>query len=291
MKPASLSRRFRTTAARLTGRLGATQGSAPAASDAEQARPAYAGERTYAFIAGCSRSGTTALTQLVNLHPDVAIGYERFALLARAGRLTPDLFETGRFLDFQDGDSHWKTYAGKAKRERVLHKYHAAKVIGDKIPQLVDELDQLAAFADPRMIFIVREPFAVAKSFDSRARNARDGWLNDRDFRVAVKEFNDAMTNIIAYAATGRPYLLLDYDGLFGRREGLEDIWAFLGVDPARTPSVESIFSWASENPEAHRTGMVASEVSLNADFAAFRQVLRLDRMRMARETVEEVVS
>lgn len=256
--------------------------------DVERARPSYPGSRTYAFLTGCGRSGTTALTELVNRHPDVAIGYERFALIGSAGGLSPELFEPDRFRDFRDGDSHWRSYVNKPMRELVLHRCHAASVVGDKIPQLVERLDQLDAFSDPRVIFIVREPFAVAKSFESRAMNERDGWSSQRDFRMAVNEFNDAMDNILAYVARGRPYLLLDYDGLFLRREGLDDIWTFLGVDPGRLPSLDDIFSWKSGRTVANRSELLAREVSLNADFGALRQVLSLDRMRSRRENMKE---
>ena len=68
--------------------------------------------RRYAFITGCSRSGTTALTRLLNRHPDVAIGYERNNRLAGRGLLTPSLFEPERFRRFEADDSHHTGYAG-----------------------------------------------------------------------------------------------------------------------------------------------------------------------------------
>ncbi|TPE48797.1 sulfotransferase family protein [Amaricoccus solimangrovi] len=259
--------------------------------ETERARPAYEGARTYAFLTGCSRSGTTALTQLVNRHPDVAIGYERYRLLAQAGGLRPELFEPDRFRDFREGDGSWKSYAGMEKRAHVLNKAHAARVVGDKIPHLVDALDQLDVFPDARVIFIVREPFGVAKSFDARARSQQGGWPADRDFQAAVQDFNRAMANILAYARRGKPYLLLEYDGLFLRREGLREIWEFLGVDPAALPDLEDIFGRASGMAEANRSASIAREVSLNVDFGAWRQVLSLDRMPNRGEIMEETAS
>ncbi|NNE74056.1 MAG: hypothetical protein HKN26_10355, partial [Acidimicrobiales bacterium] len=36
------------------------------------------GDRNFLFVAGCARSGTTALTNLLNQHADLAISIERF---------------------------------------------------------------------------------------------------------------------------------------------------------------------------------------------------------------------
>jgi hypothetical protein len=185
--------------------------------------PSFDGDRSYAFLCGCGRSGTTALVELVNRHPDVAIGYERFADRAIKGTLTPDLFTPERFADFQKGDTFRSSYAGDPIREQVVHKFHSARVVGDKVPTLFRNLDQLDAFDDPKVVFIVREPFAVAQSFVARARNPEDkGWAFEHDHRAAVIEFNEALQAIQAYVASGKPALVLDYSALFLRKEGFD---------------------------------------------------------------------
>ncbi|MCC0062528.1 MAG: sulfotransferase [Defluviimonas sp.] len=257
---------------------------APAGAPApDRMRPAHAGERSFAFVTGCSRSGTTALTDLLNRHPDVAIGFERFAWLARDGRLTPDLFTPERFRDFREGDTHHPDYSGSPMRSAVLDKVHAARVIGDKIPRLIEHLDMLDGFAGARVIFIVREPYAVAQSFVGRSTEAGGKWPAGRDHVAAVAEFNRAMASVLTYARTGRPYLVLDYDRLFGSREGLDDIWTFLDVDPDRLGRTDDIFDKSAALAGAGKLPEIAREVALKADFDAFRQVLGLDRMRLAR--------
>lgn len=237
----------------------------------------FEGERTYAFLCGCGRSGTTALTELVNRHQDIAIGYERFAQHAIAGTLSPDLFTPERFADFQENDTFRKTYAGDPIREKVVRKFHAARVVGDKVPTLFRNLDQLDSFEDPKVIFIVREPFAVAQSFVARARNVEDkGWALEHDHRAAVAEFNEALQAIQAYVATGKPALVLEYAGLFLRKEGFDALWEFLDVDSARLEDTGDIFEKARRSEEKRWINAIGGEVSRNADLERFREVLKL---------------
>lgn len=51
------------------------------------------------FIAGCPRSGTTALTRYLNLHPEILLCIERYKYLDPE-RITPDLFTFKRILNY-----------------------------------------------------------------------------------------------------------------------------------------------------------------------------------------------
>lgn len=239
------------------------------------ARPAFEGPRNFVFLCGCGRSGTTALAELVSCHSDVAIGDERFAGKAIAGDLEPGLFTPERFKDFRPEDGcHTDTYLGDSRFEPILHKLHAAKVIGDKVPTLFRNLDQLERFPDARVVFIVREPFGVAKSFTARARNAEDrNWDNDHDYRAAVAEFNEAIAAILAYRETGKPSLVLDYDGLFQRREGLDELWSFMGVDAPKEQQIAHVFENAHALEKRSESSAIGTEVSTKADFAGFRKL------------------
>ena len=189
--------------------------------------------------------------------------------------MTPDLFTPERFADFRKGDTFWASYTGDPVGEPVLHKYHAARVVGDKVPTLFRNLEQLEAFDDPKVVFIVREPFAVAQSFVARARNAEDrSWALEHDHRAAVAEFNEAVEKIEAYVNSGKPALVLDYSGLFLRNEGHDALWAFLGVDPAKLGDTRAIFEKARQAEEKRWINAIGGEVSQKADFERYRAVL-----------------
>ncbi|MCK8465554.1 sulfotransferase [Aliiroseovarius sp. S1339] len=257
------------------GRLASRKPSRAAVDTADLERPAFDGDRQYLFITGCSRSGTTALTTLVNKHPDVAVGYERFSKLSKENGLTPELYQAERFCEFRTGDTHHNGWAGDALREPVLHKIHAARLIGDKIPNLVERLEQLNGFPNARVIFIVREPYGIANSFVVRAQNSKDIWAADRSYEAAVKEFNSAMSCIEEFAASGERCLVLNYEEFFFDRVGEEQLWEFLDVDPATLTDCDDIFR-ASRASDKRGANAVAREVSMNADFDAYRRVSQM---------------
>lgn len=239
-------------------------------------RPAFTGDRRFVFLTGCGRSGTTALTFLVNQHPDVAIGFERFADVALRGEMAPEHFTNERFCDFKDGDTHHKHYSGNPARAGLLEKYHAAEVIGDKLPQLIGKMDQLERFPEAKIVFIIRQPFAVAKSFNARAADPNDAWSEEHDYSVAVGQFNEAMQDLEKLLASGREVLILDYDKLFQQRYGLEALWQFMGVDAAKLPSLDGIFGQAEALKDKRKDDMTARAVSLGADFETYRKMIAL---------------
>lgn len=227
--------------------------------------------QTHAFVVGCSRSGTTALTQLLNRHPDVAIGYERFSFRAKANALSPELYRPERFRRFEDGDSHHKGYGDDPVRAPVLEKVAKAKVVGDKLPQLIGRLDQLSRFPAVRVIFILREPFSVASSFQRRADDTADAGPAARDCGVGIREFNSTLRDIESVIQS-RPFPahLVVYEELFGKQEAVDEMFDFLGVDPGRAGDTSDIFARAEELSTA-RASRDAHEVAMHADFKRYR--------------------
>ena len=243
--------------------------------------------KRFAFITGCSRSGTTALTRLVNRHPRVAIGFERFNRRAGAGELSPELFEAERFRRFDSADSHHTGWKGDEIREPVLEKIATAEVVGDKLPQLIGRMGQLSRFHDPAVIFILREPYAIAKSFDRRARNPKDKWSDGRDFRRAIKEFNAAVQDAeeLIRSNTYRHYVIA-YETFFLEREGLDDLFAFLGVDPGECAPVDDIYERADELEQDGRASLVAQHVAMNARWGSYRNAMRAGQRQRAQAQV-----
>ncbi|NEP86465.1 MAG: sulfotransferase [Okeania sp. SIO2C2] len=59
----------------------------------------------YLFVCGCARSGTTAITKLLNAHPLIAIGVERYKHYAKQDlihKLSPALFKLSVFFDIRE---------------------------------------------------------------------------------------------------------------------------------------------------------------------------------------------
>lgn len=196
----------------------------------------------YVFAVGCPRSGTTALTELLNAHPSVVVGMERYKHLCRRPGpydLVPALFEPSRFLDFRPGDTNVRPEACERWRrlyEQADEKFRAGRalLIGDKVmPAVVPSLE--SNFPDPRYVFIFRDVEAVASSYLMRARDPADvAWPHDRDHRKALANWHEAfrfMGAQLDQRADERVFVTR-YETLFsGNRRALQALFSFLGLD------------------------------------------------------------
>ena len=94
--------------------------------------------KRYLLVSGIARSGTTALTDLLNAHPGVVIGQERFFNLVtpeRIREMDETLFEPGRFLEPERAETHNTGWRSDERYVSFLrHKFARATVIGDKVP-------------------------------------------------------------------------------------------------------------------------------------------------------------
>lgn len=170
------------------------------------------------FVFGCPRSGTTALGILLNRHPVIALGIERYKHIAMGGRgreFQPELFEQTRFLDIRPDD----TNTGR-QNEHLAQKFSSGRPIrltGDKIPRLYRRLTPLrATFPDAYLMVIFRDPVDVALSWQARADSPRDSWPAENGAAKALVEWLNCV-NIVADAqpSCGEKLTIVDYDRFF----------------------------------------------------------------------------
>ena len=180
-----------------------------------------------AFVCGVPRSGTTAMATLLNGHPLVCIGMERFHPPLR--RLCPPLFEKERFFDFDPGANH-RLY------RRMAEKWDGAGIIGDKIPLLFKAMPLVRKrFPDAKIIYMLRNIEAVACSWNRRAFDDADTWPAYQSFRPSVLLWNRA-NRVIARQVRQNPdaILIICYERFFsGDDAELARLCSFLGVEQA----------------------------------------------------------
>nr|WP_282960708.1 sulfotransferase [Actibacterium sp. MT2.3-13A] len=241
-------------------------------SAAQSALPPIEGGQRFAFVTGCSRSGTTALTRLLNKHPEICIGFERFAKVHRRRELAPEHFQPERFLDVRPEDTHYDELTGF----RAFHarKIGTARVVGDKIPQLSDRYKALfRAFPEARVVYTLREPFSVAESFERRAGDPEDGWAQERGYLAAIEEWNESLRRTEG-ALEKRP----DQVGIFCFQElmvegnSLPRLYAFLGVEAPKSDQRDAEISLT---PPARVNPALRKAVAEKADFKTYRRLLR----------------
>ena len=196
------------------------------------------------FITGTSRAGTTTMADFLRADRRIVMGRERFAWrLKEPGAFLPALFEKRRFcLEYQPADSHHakhQPYYGEA-----FEYFDAAQWVGDKLPSLVAYYDVLyAQFPECRVIYMLREPLAVAESYQRRADETRRRlnagesderrWPADRGWEAAVDEWNTAMRATLA-RIDQHPIRIMDYETLYRKPEPLVGLYAFLGLSLPR---------------------------------------------------------
>lgn len=186
---------------------------------------------------GCARSGTTALGALINLHPDCAMSHERYFRFYKKGPLTPDLFTHERMRDPEPGDSLFERV--KLQKPDVVASFQTASIVGDKYPALYRAYDNIfASLAGVKIIYILRNPISVIKSFDVRAERTRAGtaaskWSAQRDMTAGMREWNDSVrATLEAKRRYGDRVGVFTYEHLHFSKAACDRMFEFLGVEP-----------------------------------------------------------
>jgi sulfotransferase family protein len=225
----------------------------------------------YLFVGGPPRSGTTVLANLLNRHPRVAIGIERYKYLygnsARRAEITPALFEPARFFDFRQEETNIRKRNYKNVRE-LERKYESVYYRGDKWPaiaRLRGVLDR--ALRRTCYVLIFRDVARVCSSWNARAANPDDSWPEENDYRAAVRRMNRDFRGIVTLASSepGK-FLVVNYDELFGEN-GYSVLVALLRqLGLAAHPHVTE---YLRQNVETYRT-LHAKPLRLDASQMAF---------------------
>lgn len=117
------------------------------------------------IVSGVPRSGTTALASLLNWHPEVFCGIERFPLEA----VNQSFFTRESVNDESIPTAHFERNRDILKEKIKLH------AIGDKGPRYFYKLaGSENEFSETKLIFIIRDIAEVFQSWNSRASNPID---------------------------------------------------------------------------------------------------------------------
>jgi hypothetical protein len=216
-----------------TDRSGASRGGAGDDGGSHLESDGESFPQRHLFIAGCPRSGTSALVFLLNEHPRIALGFERFK--RTRSLLDPWHFAPAQFFAPVLAETDIQ---GELLYRRLRERWRSGsvEVIGDKVPlywRVLPEL--LERFPHGRLILLVREPYDVAASFDRRAADPRDWWPAANDRTLALAMWNEALERVRAAerAGYGQRIFLASYEGLLaGEERWLDALLAFLGLHP-----------------------------------------------------------
>lgn len=113
------------------------------------------------FIAGCPRSGTTALAEYLNRHPEVLVCIERYKYLPPE-KITPRLFTFERILDYREGE----TNIPRERHVKLLQAKDSTKLkwIGDKKPAYYRQLRRILKNNPGAHFIIIHRPVEELRS-------------------------------------------------------------------------------------------------------------------------------
>lgn len=191
-------------------------------------------DKNFLFVAGCARSGTSALVQLLSGSKKILLGMERFGHLVgpNSFSLNKSHFEKERFYELHEGDTFYKDLGSfHGFDSRFFSKYDEAKWIGDKRPDLYEAYDQLfASFPGCKVIFIYRDLIEVASSYHGRVLEGKN-WPASKDFKAAVREWNRSLFMTREAIAKGYDVHVVYYKDVFCSDKDLSPIFNLLGVN------------------------------------------------------------
>lgn len=237
----------------------------------------------YLFICGCPRSGTTALWRIISAHKNIGIGLERYiGKISPKFLLTPEHFSKERFFSYKEGDTHFSNiedgefgpfYKG------LESNYSECMYLGDKIPILYTRYEELfKSFENAYVLFIFRNVFDVAQSYENRFNKASDTWK--KDFKVAVKDWNISLGRTFQELQKGRNIFCIEYEELFFENYTLDSILNWLEIDSSDSfiDNYHEVKSYARKVESDRSINMSTPQkkyIMHNANFAIYKQILK----------------
>ena len=206
------------------------------------------------FIAGCARSGTTAMARLLNRGDQrVLIGIERYKYVPRDIRSA--YFYKEKFLNATASETN---ILREDLFQQFRDKWDAGHLqyLGDKVPAYYRLMPHLAqTFPYCKIIFMFRDLLPVASSFNVRATiETSPTWPRENDYRKAVKEWNASLKCLKQFVDAGheKQVFIVPYERLFsGETTYLTALYDFLGLEIR--PRMYKVFDnntkdWASRS-------------------------------------------
>lgn len=175
------------------------------------------------FITGPGRSGTTALTDYLNVHPEILVCRERYKFVVP--EIRPSFFGPEKVLGDRKGETSMPAWVddGLFEEEDLM----GLKWIGDKNPGYVKSMALLLK-NNPGARFIVtyRPIEEVAESYEEVSRDPSGAWLTGQDgFKVGVESWNVTMRKTRRFVEGCLEYgltpnlLIVSYQDFFGDRQ------------------------------------------------------------------------
>jgi len=202
---------------------------------------------THLFITGTQDSGTNELRDILNADKRIAIGAGRFQSHAwKNWSLTQDLYEAERFFDTTaDLEIDAKVFGSNSELyDEMADRFDSCTYVGDALPMAFLQIDKLAEnFPGAKVVMVLRNPYDVLASAERRARNSgrsESTQFTDTAFAAWVRLIGLARPET---QPSGLDFHFVLHERLLLEGQGLDELYAFLGLDPdpAVAASLEAV--------------------------------------------------
>jgi hypothetical protein len=245
-------------------------------------------ETEFLFVCGCPRSGTSAITQLLNSHESIGIGMERFKNYIKPDsiqKFQSSLFERDRFFDFRHGDTNRVPNNSNPTLEKFYNRIQEKwdlpgqkLYVGDKIPFLYRFYNHMeSGFAQAKIIFMLRNVFEVARSFQNRYNDPDDAWR--LDYRDGVRNWNHSLEQTEeALRRKKLDIMISPYQEIFsGEHTAVHRIASFLTLEATAsllTKYDELTINWRPRVSGAELPDEFLEYIEENADMQRYSRLL-----------------
>jgi hypothetical protein len=248
------------------------------------------------FVSGVARSGTTVLGELLNAHPAICLGIERFKFRFLVERsYAPEYFTKERFFTFLEEDTNLRPEVSRTWRllyQKLEQKWDGAQVVGDKTPDMTPIMGELLRrYPGCSFLYILRDIAPVAASWQARAENPKDiNWPETKGYAAAIDSWtrqNEVMLRHMQHPHFAQHVRLIEYDRFFfepcpGAAEGLE---TFLGL-PHVAAFADKLASLIAANADRvsdpmKRLPPAGVSAVAEADRGAYQQLLGLAQAQL----------
>lgn len=170
----------------------------------------------YLFIIGCSRTGTTALGDILNNDERILLGIERFKKVGR--EISPAHFRRDHFFSINESETN--VFERIKDVERFKQRWDSGKLeyVGDKNPAFFRVLPRLAdQFEGVKIVFMFRDLLPVASSFNAKAYNPKSRWPQEGDYRRALLQWHESIRCLKDFSESDIdvPVFLVEYEKFY----------------------------------------------------------------------------
>ena len=221
------------------------------------------------IVSGVPRSGTTALASLLNWHPAVFCGIERFPLAT----VDQSYFCRESVNDESIPSAHY------VRNKAILEEKTRLDAIGDKGPRYFYRLaGSQMEFSDTKLIFIIRSMTDVFNSWNNRAFNENDAsWHRGQTAVFAYLDYLQLLFTLNRIR-TSHESVVISYEDLFFGEAPLQhniidQIFDFIGAPH----SVETYQNFDGESGK--RQSLTKRNVELSGEESEFLELVDLETL------------